>query len=324
MDLCGHTNVVNLTKLTGSVGKGGKNRPLDVLVVQRLLLGTKETYTGQKSLKPDGYNGPNTEKQIGLFQQHVLGIKNPDKRVDPEGNTHKKLREVVRKDYVNKHKEAAAANQKHLINTPHFINLYKKQYPKTTSTIDLKKLLDECCADGKITDIRWIAYMLATVKRECGNTWKPIKEWGKGKGKDYSEVIEVTDPVTKKKKKNVYYGRGYVQLTWDFNYKKVGAAIGMGDKLYYYPDLALEHKTAYKIMSEGMRSGLFAKASLRQFISGSLANYTGARYIINGQDHAKEIADDAVIFENLLKASQSKGFYQELIFLFHKSIRSHR
>ena len=33
-------------------------------------------------------------------------------------------------------------------------------------------------ADTAMTDLRWAAYMLATVKHECSDTWQPIIERG--------------------------------------------------------------------------------------------------------------------------------------------------
>lgn len=41
-------NLVNITRLTNSVGHGARNAPLDVLVLQRLLLGTTKKYFGKK------------------------------------------------------------------------------------------------------------------------------------------------------------------------------------------------------------------------------------------------------------------------------------
>ena len=32
--------------------------------------------------------------------------------------------------------------------------------------------------DPKLDDPRWAAYMLATVKLECANRWKPVTEFG--------------------------------------------------------------------------------------------------------------------------------------------------
>ena len=305
-------NLVNITRLTNSVGHGARNAPLDVLVLQRLLLGTTKKYFGKKVLKPDGYYGSKTEEQLKLFQSAALGNKHPSKKVIPDDLTHKALVASLSQNFLKKHKEAALLNQVQVIDYEHFIKIYKKQFPNEQAFNDLKKLLIECVMDPHITDIRWIAYMLATVKRECGRTWKPIKERGKGKGKLYGSVHDV--PTTSTVEKNIYYGRGYVQLTWDYNYKKVGDALGLGDKLYINPDLALNHKIAYAIMSYGMREGLFAKAKLGQFISGATSNYIGARRIINGQDHALEIANDAIIFERLLKASRGTFEFEKLLF----------
>lgn len=94
--------------------------------------------------------------------------------------------------------------------------------------------------------------MLATVKRECGAKMLPVAEIGKGRGKDYGEVIKVKDPASGQEKENVYYGRGLVQITWENNYKKVGREIGLGDKLFIDPDKALDFEVAYKVMSKGM------------------------------------------------------------------------
>lgn len=44
-----------------------------------------------------------------------------------------------------------------------------------------------------------------------------------------------------------------------------------------------------------LRKGLFAGASLVQYLSGKKTDYIGARRIINGTDNAAEIAKDAVI-----------------------------
>src|SRR4051812_25042430 len=67
-------------------------------------------------------------------------------------------------------------------------------------------------------DLRWLAYELATTQWETAHTMQPIEEYGKGSGKKYG----VPDPETGE----VYYGRGYVQLTWRENYQKMCAPTG--------------------------------------------------------------------------------------------------
>jgi len=164
----------------------------------------------------------------------------------------------------------------------------------------LNALLASAEADAKLTDIRWLAYMLATVRRECGNTWHPIPEYGKGKGRPYGKPVVVTDPHGKKYK-NAYYGRGYVQLTWQQNYAKMGKLLK--NQLLYKPALALQPVVAYKIMSLGMRLGTFTGKKLGDYIHGTKADYVNARRIINGLDHAQTIAGDAVKLARILRQS---------------------
>ncbi|HEX6036878.1 glycoside hydrolase family 19 protein [Longimicrobium sp.] len=164
----------------------------------------------------------------------------------------------------------------------------------------LDALLSAAEADTDITDIRWLAYMFATVKHECADTWKPIEEYGKGKGHKYGQPVTVTDP-DGKSYSNAYYGRGYVQLTWDYNYRNMGKVLN--NRLLYEPGLALDADVAYRIMSYGMRNGSFTGARLSRFISGDTCDYVNARKIINGLDQAQRIAGYAQKLEQVLRAS---------------------
>ena len=143
--------------------------------------------------------------------------------------------------------------------------------------------------DAEITDIRWAAYMLATIDRECGHEWHPIEEYSKGKGEPYGKVVNG----------HTYYGRGYVQLTWDYNYKAMSNPTGRD--LLAHPEAVLEPEIAYRIMSYGMRNGSFTGAKLGKYIKGTKCDYVNARRIINGTDQAKAIARSAVWFEAVIK-----------------------
>ncbi|HEX8692624.1 MAG TPA: SH3 domain-containing protein [Longimicrobium sp.] len=171
---------------------------------------------------------------------------------------------------------------------------------KQSQTDGLDALLAAAEGDPQITDLRWLAYMLATVKHECAGTWKPIEEYGKGKGRKYGQPVTVTDPAGKSFT-NVYYGRGYVQLTWDYNYRNMGNVLK--NRLLYEPELALDADVAYRIMSYGMRNGSFTGARLSRFINGATCDYVNARKIINGLDQAQRIAGYAQHFETILNDS---------------------
>jgi peptidoglycan hydrolase-like protein with peptidoglycan-binding domain len=167
--------------------------------------------------------------------------------------------------------------------------------------IGLSGLLGAVCADTAVTDLRWAAYMLATVKHECADTWQPMDETGKGAGREYGKPVTVIDSAGQPHE-NAYYGRGYVQLTWRENYRAAGRAIGRGDELEIHPELALDPAVAYAVMSHGMREGLFTGRGLARYIGGDRADYANARRIINGTDRAELIAQYAARFETILLA----------------------
>jgi hypothetical protein len=179
---------------------------------------------------------------------------------------------------------------------------YRQQSPELTddARAGLKYLLDSIHDDPDISDVRWAAYMLATVRWECGGKWQPIEEYSKGKGKQYGKAVKVTDAdgVTYT---NTYYGRGYVQLTWKANYANIGQKLGLGNLLVLHPEHALEPQTAYNIMSYGMRNGTFTQKKLADFINDQGCDYVNARRIINGLDRAEKIAGFAEQFEQLLR-----------------------
>lgn len=179
---------------------------------------------------------------------------------------------------------------------------YKQQNKTLTaaSVAGMQSILENIAADPDVTDVRWAAYMLATVKRECANKWLPLEEFGKGKGRPYGVPVKVTD-AEGTTYTNTYYGRGYVQLTWKANYANMGAKLGLGNLLVLHPEHALEPVTAFKIMSFGMRHGSFTGKKLADFIHDKVADYVNSRRIINGLDHAQDIAGYAESFEALLR-----------------------
>jgi hypothetical protein len=145
---------------------------------------------------------------------------------------------------------------------------------------------------------KWTAYALATADRETGGTMQPIKEWG---GPSYfTRMYDVSgrDPVRARKMGNTipgdgvrYCGRGYVQLTWKANYAKAGDALGY--PLVGNPDLAMRPDIAAAIMVRGMAEGWFTGKKLSDYITADRADFVNARRIINGTDHAREIAAEA-------------------------------
>lgn len=146
------------------------------------------------------------------------------------------------------------------------------------------------------------AYMLATAYHETAHTMQPIEEYGKGRGKDYGKRLKMSrKPYSDTLP--LYYGRGYVQLTWYENYEKAGKKVGVD--LLNEPGLALSAPIAAKIMREGMLEGWFTGKKLSDYVGLRTADYVGARRIINGTDKANLIADYAVAFELALRKAKA-------------------
>lgn len=165
-----------------------------------------------------------------------------------------------------------------------------RTHPLDPSSLSgLKFLLASIAHDSSIIDIRWVCYMLATVRHECAGKWQPIEEFGKGVGHPYGIPVNG----------HIYYGRGFVQITWEKNYRAMGDVLGVD--LVNNPDLALDPDIAYKIMSYGMTHGSFTGVSLSHYINSFGTDYFNARRIINALDQAQKIADYAKLFEELIK-----------------------
>ncbi|HLQ52492.1 MAG TPA: hypothetical protein VK129_13395 [Terriglobales bacterium] len=175
----------------------------------------------------------------------------------------------------------------------------------------LSALLGFLAEDPDVADVRWAAYMLATVRRECANEWVPLEEFGKGKGHAYGVPVTVTAP-DGTTFTNTYYGRGYVQLTWKLNYARMSNALGMNNDLLFHPEHALEPQTSYKIMSFGMRNGSFTGKGLHTYIHDSTCDYLNARRIINGLDQAPLIAGYANKIENILRSHVQPATVQQV------------
>ena len=145
------------------------------------------------------------------------------------------------------------------------------------------------------------AYMLATAYHETAHTMQPIEEYGKGRGRDYGKRLKMSrKPYSDTLP--LYYGRGYVQLTWYENYEKAGKKVGVD--LLNEPGWALSAPIAAKIMREGMIEGWFTGKKLNDYVGLRTADYVSARRIINGMDKAQLIAGYAVVFELALRKAK--------------------
>lgn len=178
-----------------------------------------------------------------------------------------------------------------------FTELKKELFPfkfvgedgaKQISGLDI--LISE--AEKRGTSVDDFAYILATVYHETALTMQPIKEYG---GLNY----------LKAKPYWPYYGRGYVQLTWEDNYEK--ASKKYDQDFVANPDLALVPQYAVQILFDGMVDGWFTGKDLGDYIDNvvetdeeDLKEFKDARRIVNGVDKNIDIAKYALQFRKAL------------------------
>jgi putative chitinase len=136
-------------------------------------------------------------------------------------------------------------------------------------------------------DDRMLAYCLATAWHETAFTLQPVIEYG---GESY----------LKSKPYYPWYGRGYVQLTWDYNYQKQDDKLGLEGALMKNPDLALDPTLATRILLLGMADGDFTGKRLGNYFTSDLTDFYNARRIVNGTDKAQDIAAYAEKFHNAI------------------------
>ena len=148
----------------------------------------------------------------------------------------------------------------------------------------INAILDEC--EG-INDERWVAYILGTAYHETAHRMVPVEEIGKGKGKRYGKKIKQNGQPYEYSDK-IYYGRGFVQLTWYENYERMGNILNI--PLLEQPELALDPEISAKILVEGMTRGLFTGRKLSDYFNSAKEDWINARRIVNGLDCANKIA----------------------------------
>lgn len=161
----------------------------------------------------------------------------------------------------------------------------------------------KACNDygGDAINPNYVAYMLATAWHETARTMRPIEEYGKGRGRRYGQRIDINGS-RYSNSLPIFYGRGYVQLTWLSNYVLMRKLLGVD--FVNKPELALNPKHAADIMIVGMLGGHFTGLSLSRCINyGLYFEFIKARKIINGTDKDRLIAGYAVKFLKCLEVA---------------------
>jgi len=139
-------------------------------------------------------------------------------------------------------------------------------------------------------DPRKFAYIVGTAWHE--SRLKPIKEIKAAPGSYVWEQYQ------KKYWDTGFYGRGFVQITWEANYQKMEDKLGI--PLVSNPDLALQPDVAAKIIVIGMMQGMFTGKALGNYINADEADYYNARRTVGAINVAG--TDTAALIEGYTKS----------------------
>lgn len=186
------------------------------------------------------------------------------------------------------------------INRDAFYSQCSTSFPKYLFKGEPRKTFDgifDYWESKRYEDKRWLAYILATAYRETAGKMLPVREGlcstdqcsidavtALLKKNDRPESENYAKPVNGKS----YFGRGFVQITHERNYARVGRVLGWGDELVENPDLALDNEKAIPILVEGAVQGLFSKdkktgkwRKLSTYLNERKSDWVGSRNIIN-------------------------------------------
>lgn len=142
------------------------------------------------------------------------------------------------------------------------------------------KIITLKCKEMGIIKAEQIQYVIATVEHETAGTFKPVEEayWVKNAKKWRRRNLKYYP----------YYGRGFVQLTHDYNYAKFSEIMNID--LIGNPELALDFENSLFILIYGMMHGTFTDKKLDDYFNNGGSDFINARKIINGMNKAKKIA----------------------------------
>lgn len=163
-----------------------------------------------------------------------------------------------------------------------------------------------------LTDLRFLAYILATAFHETAATMLPVRETLAPNDAKAIAILDrafaagrlsqVKSPYWRLDKDGKsWLGRGFVQLTHRKNYERASRLVGVD--LVANPALAMDIEIAARILVEGMIAGLFTGRKLDDFFNVMDDDPEGARRIINRTDKAKLIASHYAAILGALKAA---------------------
>jgi putative chitinase len=161
----------------------------------------------------------------------------------------------------------------------------------------LEAILNAASGMG-VRNVNVISYMIATAWHE--SRLVPVREGFSNTDAEARQVVRHRK-YGKVVNGHVYYGRGFVQLTWYDNYKKWG--------IENNPDKALKPEFAAKVLVNGMLNGTYNKAGtgpgIEYYLDREKPDWKNARRTVNILDRWELIKGYALIVKRAIEIAQS-------------------
>jgi predicted chitinase len=152
----------------------------------------------------------------------------------------------------------------------------KREHDFSTKEGTIAAIIFEC-VQNEFTRHQ-LAYVLATVEHETAGTFKPVRE-----------AFWLSENWRKKNLRYYpYYGRGYVQITWQRNYDYFSKLLKVD--MVKDPDIAMRENVSLFILVHGFKYGTFTGKKISDYINANKIDFLNARRCINGMDRAADIA----------------------------------
>lgn len=190
----------------------------------------------------------------------------------------------------------------------HFFNNVRKHFGKLDQNmvngIDL--LIDKWNNEYSDYPIEYFACVLGEVYHETGRTFLPVREGFCDT--DECSIRKITNMYRKGKISSnyslpysngkSYFGRGWLQITWWYNYLKLQEKYGF--PIFDNPDLLLTVEVNAELTIITMINGDYTGAKLSDYFTQYKKDWYNSRRIINGTDKATLISGYKKKFYNAL------------------------